>query len=275
MAKDVCVITGGGSGMGFETAKILGKDYYIVLVGRNFEKLQKACDELSLTGIESEAFACDVGDAEGIRKLAVRAKECGSVRILIHAAGLSPHMGDAETIMKVNAMGTINIDEAFAGIMAEGSCIINVSSMSAYFVPQFILPRKIYRLAFTDRELFFRKMNAKVSRMPKNHSSDIAYCFSKDFVIWYSKYFALRVGGKGIRVLSVTPGNFETPMGKLESGQGEKYVQQCAIKRFGDPKEIAELMAFCAGPKCGYLTATDIICDGGCIAGKDYAKLKI
>jgi NAD(P)-dependent dehydrogenase (short-subunit alcohol dehydrogenase family) len=38
------------------------------------------------------------------------------------------------------------------------------------------------------------------------------------------------------------------------------------LKRFGKPEEIAELLAFCAGEKAGYLTGADILCDGGAIA---------
>jgi len=43
--KNVCVITGGGSGMGFATAKILGKENYIIIVGRTLKKLEDAKKE--------------------------------------------------------------------------------------------------------------------------------------------------------------------------------------------------------------------------------------
>ena len=51
--------------------------------------------------------------------------------MLIHAAGVSPHMTDAQKIFEINAIGTMNMDEEFVKIMPEGSCILNVSSMSA------------------------------------------------------------------------------------------------------------------------------------------------
>ncbi len=57
--KSICVVTGGGSGMGFETARILGKTRYIILVGRTVEKLEHAVASLQKEGIEAEAFPCD------------------------------------------------------------------------------------------------------------------------------------------------------------------------------------------------------------------------
>jgi NAD(P)-dependent dehydrogenase (short-subunit alcohol dehydrogenase family) len=90
---------------------------------------------------------------------------------------------------------------------------------------------------------------------------------SKNFVIWHSRTIAAQFGTKGARVLSVSPGSFDTPMGKLEEDAGAgAFAQLGALKRFGRPSEIAELLAFCASDKPGYLTGTDIICDGGVMA---------
>lgn len=48
----------------------------------------------------------------------------------------------------------------------------------------------------------------------------LAYVLSKNFVIWDSKTIAAQFGGKGARVVSVSPGSFDTAMGKLEEGAG-------------------------------------------------------
>ena len=53
----------------------------------------------------------------------------------------------------------------------------------------------------------------------------------------------------------------------MEGEDAAKPVQLAAIKRFGRVEEIAELLALCAGPKPSYLTGTDILCDGGAVAG--------
>ena len=267
--KNVCVITGGGSGIGLETAKLLGKENnYIILCGRTLKKLENAVNELKQMGIDAEAFECDVASKESVHKLAIHAKELGTVVALIHAAGMSPHMGSADTIMKTNAMGTIYLNEEFFNIMKEGSCIINVASMAGYLLPNIIIPKKKYGLSITDKEKFFKKVMARVNVMPKKHHSDIAYGISKNFVIWYSAAQGNKFGARGIRILSVSPGSFETPMGDIERKEASTFIKYCAVKRFGYPEEIAELLAFLVNPKLGYLTGTDILMDGGCVSGK-------
>ncbi|GKU26662.1 SDR family oxidoreductase [Clostridium folliculivorans] len=264
--KKVCVITGGGSGMGLATAKIIGKENYIIIVGRSIKKLEGALAELRAEGIEAESFACDISDRAAVDILATYAKEKGKISSVIHAAGMSPHMGEAKKIMEANALGTININEAFYNVIEEGSCIIDVSSMSAHLTPKIIMPERSYKYSRIDKVLFMRKMMARVNLFPKKLRSSVAYGISKHFVIWYAKTDAAKFGKKGIRLISISPGNFETPMGDLEKESASEYTEYCAIKRFGYVDEIANLFSFCASDKCGYLTGVDILCDGGCVA---------
>lgn len=264
--KRVCVITGGGSGMGLAAANIVRQDYYVILVGRTASKLKTAVDSLIAKGAEAEAFSCDIACEESVRKLADHSRMCGKVWAVIHAAGMSPHMGDARSIMEANALGTIHINNAFYEVMNQGGCIINVSSMSAYLTPQIIMPKKKYILSRTDLQLFMKKMMGRVNLFPRKLRSGVAYGISKNFVIWFAKTDAARFGEKGVRVISVTPGNFETPMGELEKDEAQTYMQYNAIKRLGQVDEIAYLFAACIDERMGYLTGTDIICDGGCVA---------
>ncbi len=272
--KKVCVITGGGSGMGLATAKILAtEDYYIILVGRSASKLENAINVIRELGGEGEAFSCDISNKESTRKLARRAAQIGEVKAVIHAAGLSPHMGDARTIMIGNALGTININDAFYEVMAEGGCIIDTSSMSAYITPQLIMPKRCYPLSRINKEKFLEKMMARVNIFPKKTRPGVAYGISKHFVIWYAKTDAARFGEKGVRVLSVTPGNFETPMGELEKEEATAYLKFNAIKRPGRTEEIARLYVALIDERIGYLTGADIICDGGCIANEQSSRI--
>lgn len=266
--KKVCVITGGGSGIGFATAKIMGQQaLHVILAGRSAKKLENAVAELKAEGIEAEAFSCDVSDQGGTRALAGTALERGKVEIVIHAAGMSPHMGDAQKIMEANALGTVNVNDAFYGVMHDGGCIIDTSSMSAYLTPKLIMPGRCYKFSRTDRGKFMKKMMRRVNLFPRKVRSGVAYGISKDFVIWFARTDAARFGQKGVRVLSVTPGNFETPMGELEKDEAMTYVKYNAIKRLGRPEEIARLYAALADGRIGYLTGADILCDGGCVAG--------
>lgn len=262
------MITGGGSGMGLATARrMVKKGYYTILCGRTVSKLENAVSELKAAGGEAEAFPCDVSDRKSCFALAAHAKELGDVMVMLHIAGMSPHMGDAESIMAGNALGTVNINDAFYEVMSPGGCLVDTSSMSAYITPQFIMPKKAYPLARTDRERFMKKMMARVHLLPKKEGPGVAYSISKHFVIWFAKTDAARFGEKGVRVLSVTPGNFETPMGALEKDEAGTYQKFNAIRRSGDPEEIAALFEMVTDEQLGYLTGTDILCDGGCVAG--------
>lgn len=262
----VCVITGGGSGMGLATAKWMGKDHSIIISGRSVKKLENAISLLQAEGIEAKAYACDVSNIDDVVCLANFAKEKGKITAVIHAAGMSPHMGDARKIMEANALGTININNAFYNVMEEGSCIIDVSSMSAYLTPKFIMPVGLYKYSIKDPELFMKKIMRRVNLFPERFKSGVSYGISKNFVIWFAKQDAARFGEKGIRVISVSPGNFETPMGELEKEEAFEYTKHCAVKRSGHVDEIASLFAYLASETAGYLTGTDILCDGGLVA---------
>lgn len=266
--KKVCVITGGSSGMGFAAAKRMGRrGYSLVLAARTPAKLDKALAELAADGIEATACRCDIADWASVQALAAYAAGQGRVTTVLHIAGMSPHMGDAETIMRGNALGTVHIHDAFYPVLAEGGVLVDTASMSAYLTPEFIMPQKAFPLARADREAFLKKMMARVNLLPAKSRAGAAYAISKYFVIWYAKSEAARFGKKGARVLSVTPGNFETPMGALEAEEAQTYLKFNALPRLGRPDEIAALYEAVSDPAMGYLTGTDILCDGGCVAG--------
>lgn len=264
--KNLSVITGGGSGMGFDVARILGKDHKIILVGRTVSKLESAIELLKAEGIDAEAFPADASDRESIKKLATYAAEQGNIKTLVHAAGISPHMGDAKKIFEINAVGTINLNEEFAKVMKEGSCILNVASMSAYMIPENQVPKQLYELALNNMEAFKGGASQMIESLPEDHKAGAAYSISKNFVTWYTVKMAVRLGKKGIRVVSISPGTFKTPMGEIEGEQAAAFAMNGALGRMGEPEEIAKMMAFMVSDDASYLTGTDILYDGGSIA---------
>jgi len=268
--KNVTVITGGAGGMGLATAKIMGSDHFVLICDVNAQRLDAAIEDLKQLGIECDSMICDITDRESVNKLVKKAAALGTVKSVIHTAGLSPQMANAEIIMKVNALGTINLVEAFYEIAEEGFAMVNVASMSAYMFPEFLLPKRAFPYAFTNPEVFLKKALFPTRFMPKGlPQTGTSYSISKNFVVWYSKKSAPKFGAKGARILSVSPGSIDTQMGRLEEKSGSaEMLKDAALKRFGKPEEIAELLAFCASDKAGYLTATDILCDGGVVAGR-------
>lgn len=264
--KNICVITGGGSGMGFETARKLGKSHKIILVGRTISKLENAINTLKSEGIDAEAFVADASDRESVKELVRFAAEQGNIKAIIHAAGVSPHMSNGEKIFEINAIGTININEEFGNVMKEGSCILNVASMSAYMLPENQVPKQIYQLSLNDTKAFQSEMNQVISNIPEDKKAGAAYTFSKNFVCWYTEKMAVKYGKKGIRVVSISPGTFRTPMGEIEGEQAASFAINGALGRMGEPEEIAKMMAFIVSDESSYLTGVDILYDGGSIA---------
>lgn len=263
---NVCIITGGGSGMGLEAAKLLGKDQRIILVGRTVSKLEGAVAELQGLGIEAEAFPADAGDRASVEKLAEYATSLGTVKNVLHAAGVSPHMDDPERIFTINTLGTINIDEVFGPIVAEGGCILNVASMAGHMLPADQAPVQLYQLALSNSEAFLGGAQQMLTRFPAEQATGAAYSISKNFVQWYTVRMAVKFGKRGVRVVSISPGTFDTPMGKIEGEEASNIAVAGALGRVGDPAEIARMMAFILSDECSYLTGTDILYDGGAVA---------
>lgn len=273
---NVCVITGGGSGMGFEAAKFMPKDKIIVLSGRTLAKLEKAVEQLKALGFTAYAKTCDTSDRESVKQLVNFCLELGEIKNVINSAGLSPAMSNPETIVKVNALGTVYVNQEFSKVMAPGSVIVDVSSNSAYILPSFLINKKIYTLAETDEQKFISKI-IKKSNMAKGdyQRSGFAYSLSKNFVVWYAKKCAFEYGKKGIRVVSLSPGLIATGMGNLEAKDGGMLIPYSAEERMGKPEELGFALATVADERNGYLAGVDVLCDGGSTNGmKEFKKKK-
>lgn len=263
----VSVITGGAGGMGQATARIVGRDHTLVLADVRAERLDQAVATLADLGIKATAVNCDVRDAAAVAELFATATSLGTLRSVIHTAGVSPSMGDAEYIMTTNANGTIVVNDAFYAVAPEGAAIVNVASMAAHMLPDAIVPADKFPLALTDASAFTAALLAACAAMPAEAQSGFSYALSKNFVKWYSSSQCERFNAKGLRIVSVSPGSIDTEMGRLEEAAGAgAMVADAAVPRWGKPEEMAELLAFCAGDRAGYLTGTDILNDGGVIA---------
>ncbi|MBE1549514.1 NAD(P)-dependent dehydrogenase (short-subunit alcohol dehydrogenase family) [Mycobacterium sp. OAS707] len=265
--NQVSVITGGAGGMGVATAKVVGQTHTVVLCDVRQNRLDDATATLKDLGIAPIVVNCDVTDRQAVNRLLATAADLGKIASVIHTAGVSPSMGDAEFVMRTNAIGTVNVNEAFFASAGEGSAIVNVASMAAHMLPEEMIPAERFPLALQDEAAFMDHMISACNLVPEEARSGIAYAVSKSFVRWYSTSQAERFNGRGLRVVSVSPGSIDTEMGRLEEQAGAgAMVADAAVPRWGKPEEMAELLAFCASDRAGYLTGTDILNDGGVIA---------
>lgn len=270
--KTVCVITGGGSGMGLAAAKCMPKDKIIVVTGRTLSKLEGAVNELKELGYEAYAKTCDTSVREQVRELAEYAASLGEIKNVINSAGLSPAMADPEKLMRVNALGTVYINEEFAKKMNAGSVIVDISSNSAYILPDFLANKKTFALADKDEALFLKKILALPRKLKGYKASGLAYGLSKKFVIWYAARSAYELGAKGIRVCSLSPGLIATDMGNLEAEEGGSLLDTTAERRMGKPEELGYAIATVADERNGYLAGVDVLVDGGSVNGKNFIK---
>ncbi len=274
---NVCVITGGGSGMGLEAAKCMPKDKIIVISGRTLSKLEGAVEELKSLGYTAYAKVCDTSKRESVQELAAFAASLGEVKNVINSAGVSPAMkGTQEGILRINALGTVYMNQEFSKVMNPGSVIVDVASNSAYVLPSFLINKKVYALAETDEELFLKKL-VKKSNLARGEyqKKGFAYSLSKNFVVWYAKKCAFEYGKMGIRVVSLSPGLIATDMGNLEKEEGGMLIPFAAEERMGKPEELGYALATVADERNGYLAGVDVLCDGGSTSGmKEFKKKK-
>lgn len=271
--KNVCVITGGGSGMGLAAAKYMDKEKIIVLSGRTITKLENAINELKALGYEAYAFSCDTSDRTSVRKLVEYAASLGEIRNVINAAGLSPAMADANKLLRVNALGTVYVNQEFSKVMGKGSVILDISSNSAYVLPRLLINERTYALAEINEGEFLMKC-IKRSNLAKTdyEKAGFAYAISKNFVVWYAKKCAKEYGAKGIRVCSLSPGLVATDMGMLEEKEGGAMLVHAAEHRMGTAEELGYAIATVADERNGYLAGVDVLVDGGSTTLKKFKQ---
>lgn len=268
------VITGGAGGMGLATAKILGGDHRIVLADLDQTRIDAAVAELGQLGIEATGVVADITDAASVNRLfLVASAGAHHIRAVVHTAGISPQMGAAGKVARINGIGTVNVTRAYLKLVGEGDVIVNVASTAGHSLPKILIPFRAFPLAETDPAKFERVIVRRARILGKKLHSGLAYSMSKAFVIWYARRQAAAFGERGARIVSVSPGSFDTPMGRLEEDHGAgALLKVAALKRFGRPEEIAAVLAFCASEAPGYLTGTDILVDGGTRAGQEFKK---
>jgi NAD(P)-dependent dehydrogenase (short-subunit alcohol dehydrogenase family) len=232
--------------------------------------------ELQELGYEAYAKTCDTSVRESVKELVEFASGLGEIKNVINSAGVSPAMnGTPETILRINALGTVYVNQEFSKVMNPGSVIVDVSSNSAYALPSFIIPKSAFPLAETNEEEFLKKIVKRASITKGEYQQKgLAYAISKNFVVWYAQKCAFEYGPKGIRVVSLSPGLIATDMGNLEKEEGGSLIGLSAENRMGKPEELGYALATVADERNGYLAGVDVLCDGGSTNGKIFKKKK-
>lgn len=265
---EVYVVTGAGSGIGKAILKNLPKEVFLVAADKARERLEQVTETLRKEGFSIASFVVDVSVREEVKKLASFASSQGQVKKVFHCAGVSGSMVDRESILKINALGTVYINQEFYQVMNQG-IICDFASNSGYILPRFLMPsERVYRMVLKDEKRFLKAMYHRTGFvLMEKWNQQIAYLTSKNFVRWYSQKCSFRYWEtKSIRVFSISPGYVNTPMTEVEDGfLSRNLLTYTAFGKGAEPEEIAYLAIHLADERCSYLMGTDIHADGGCI----------
>ena len=152
---NVAVVTGGAGGMGLAVAHALGRESTVLISDVSHERVQIAQNELDKAGVDCTAAICDVTDPASVRQLVERAQELGTVVSVIHTAGVSPSMASAELILRINAVGTVLINQAFLRIAGRGMASSTWPPSPGTSFRHFLPPLDVIRVPDRHRTVSF------------------------------------------------------------------------------------------------------------------------
>src|SRR3954453_21700173 len=262
--KDVLVITGAG-GIGQAIARRQGPGKHILFADISEDNQAAAAAALEDLDHRVSTQRVDVSSRESVHALAEQAAELGNVTQVAHTAGVSPVQAPAATILAVDLLGTALVLEELGRVIAPGGAGIVISSMAGHMFPPFD-PEHEQALAHTPAD----ELLALPFLNPEGMGG-AAYGYAKRGNTLRVQAESLTWGQRGARLNAVSPGIIITPLARDEmSGPGtENYrrmIETSATGRVGPPDEVAAAAAFLLGSEAGFITASDLLMDGGVIA---------
>jgi NAD(P)-dependent dehydrogenase (short-subunit alcohol dehydrogenase family) len=238
--KRVAIVTGGASGIGFETAKALKEvGARVVIVDVNQQKGDEAAVKLGVEFLQG-----DLTNSARVREIAQHVKSTyGSIDIAFNNAGIGKNVPAEDSsdedwlrVINVNLNSVFYCCREFGKMMLEqgkGS-IINTASMSGI-----------------------------IANTPQPQS---AYNASKAGVILLTKSLAGEWAKRGVRVNSISPGYVATEITKLGTSITEwhqKWLELTPMGRLGEVSEVASAVLYLASDASSYFTGSNLVMDGG------------
>jgi NAD(P)-dependent dehydrogenase (short-subunit alcohol dehydrogenase family) len=244
LAGKVCVVTGAAGGIGMEIARELAAvGARVALLDRDEAGAVRAAADIRETGGRAIAVACDITDKANVdRAAATVERELGRCDVLVNnaatiyaAALMDIELERWNQLMSVNLNGFLLCAQAFGRQMiaaGQGGSMVHIASISG--------------------------------RVPQPYSGP--YSVSKAGVKMLSQLLAVELGEHRIRSNVVSPAMVRTPLTEGIYLNPEVLARREAIVpagRISGPKDLAEVVAFLASPRSGYVNGQDLLVDGG------------
>lgn len=241
LQNKLILITGGGTGIGFEIATCMIKaGARVVITGRREEVLKEAVAQLGESAFYQVNDVADVASAEPLVE-AIESQH-GPIDVLVNNAGINLKKPALEVtdeefsrIIQTNLNGVFAMTRACARRMIErrkGS-VLMISSMAAYY---------------------------GIDRV-------VAYAASKSAVEGMVKVLASEFSGHGVRVNAIAPGFIETAMSRKAMGgdpdRRDRALRRTPMGAFGKPDDIGWAAVFLTSEAAKYITGTSLPVDGG------------